>query len=261
MHTDAHGAPASVDIFGVRVATLPLDEIADEIVARAAPSLDGVPDYVCATSVHGLVESTRDEEFFRILERAWIVAPDGMPLVWMGRRLGARHMQRVYGPDLTKAVCAASAGTGIRHFFYGGAPGVPEELAHRLSVEFPGLEIAGTYSPPFRRLTPEELSAVADRINQSRADIVWVGLSTPKQERWIAQVRELLTVRVLISVGAAFDFHTGRVKQAPRWMQARGLEWLFRLTREPRRLWRRYAYNNTRFVYLALRQLLRGSRS
>jgi N-acetylglucosaminyldiphosphoundecaprenol N-acetyl-beta-D-mannosaminyltransferase len=164
-------------------------------------------------------------------------------------------MARVYGPDLMRHVCELSAGTGARHFMYGGAPGVPEELGRRLAEAFPGLDVVGAHSPPFRALSQTETSNIARLINASNADIVWVGLSTPKQERWIESVREQLHVKVMLSVGAAFDFHTGRVRQAPGWMQSRGLEWLYRLAQEPRRLWRRYAYNNPIFLGLAFLQI------
>jgi N-acetylglucosaminyldiphosphoundecaprenol N-acetyl-beta-D-mannosaminyltransferase len=204
-----------------------------------------------------LIEATEDPQFKRILLGADIVAPDGMPLVWLGKVRGRRTMERVYGPDLMKFVCGASVRLGLRHYFYGGAAGVAQELALRLANWYPGLIVAGTYSPPFRSLTTSELEAVAARIDASEADLLWVGLSTPKQERWIAAVRPLLRrVKVVLSVGAAFDFHTGRKSQAPLWMRSSGLEWLFRLSQEPRRLWRRYAYNNPRFVWLVTLETL-----
>lgn len=246
----------SVTVLGVPVVAEDPDRIVEAIISRAKAGGSDGPQYVCPTSVHGIVEADRSPDFARVLGDAWIVTPDGMPLVWMGRLAGAAGMERVYGPDLMKAVCAASVGTGLRHFFYGGAPGVPEHLAARMAEAFPGLAVGGAYSPPFRELTAEELEAVARRINDSGAEIVWVGLSTPKQELWMARVRHLLSAPVLVSVGAAFDFHTGRVRQAPMWMRRRGLEWLFRLSQEPRRLWRRYVFGNSRFAYLALREFL-----
>src|SRR5439155_17262675 len=148
-------------------------------------------------------------------------------------------------------VCRLSAGLPVRHYLYGGAPGVALDLSRRLQAEHPGLDIAGIYCPRFRPLSSSELCEVAERINASGAHIVWVGLSTPKQERWIRAVKGLLRARVLLSVGAAFDFHAGRIRQAPSWMQQAGLEWFFRLLQEPRRLWRRYAFNNPLFVILA----------
>jgi N-acetylglucosaminyldiphosphoundecaprenol N-acetyl-beta-D-mannosaminyltransferase len=215
------------------------------------------PHYVCVTGVHGVMESQRDEALRGIHNAAGMVTPDGMPLVWLSRLMGFRHVERVYGPDLMLAVCQRSAEQGYRQFFYGGGPGVAEKLVYRLQSTFPGLQVAGFYSPPFRALSPEEDEAVVDRINAARADIVWVGISTPKQERWMADHVGRLKPPVLIGVGAAFDFHAGLKKQAPRWMQNSGLEWLFRLSQEPRRLWRRYLINNPRFLWLVILQALR----
>jgi N-acetylglucosaminyldiphosphoundecaprenol N-acetyl-beta-D-mannosaminyltransferase len=243
-------------VLGVQVSTLSLQESADQMLEWAHDESSSLPRIVCATSVHGIIEAREDPAFKAILNRAALVTPDGVPLVWVGRLSGCSTMERVYGPSLTRRVCELSAGRGTRHYFYGGAPGVAEELACRLATESPGLRVAGTYSPPFRELTPAELGEVAARINAARADIVWVGLSTPKQERWADSVRGLLEARVVATVGAAFDFHAGRLRQAPAWMQQHGLEWLFRLSQEPRRLWRRYAHNNPRFAVLAVRQLL-----
>jgi N-acetylglucosaminyldiphosphoundecaprenol N-acetyl-beta-D-mannosaminyltransferase len=215
--------------------------------------------YVCVTGVHGVMESQRDPALRRIHNGAGLVTPDGMPLVWLARRAGFPHVARVYGPDLMLACCEASVSRGYRHFFYGGAPGVSERLAERLQARFPGLQVAGSYSPPFRTEVSLEDRGVLDRLNAAGADILWVGLSTPKQELWMHQHRPHLTAPVLIGVGAAFDFHAGFKRQAPRWMQRSGLEWLFRLTQEPRRLWRRYSRNNTRFlIELGRRRLRRG---
>ena len=214
------------------------------------------PHYVCVTGVHGVMESQRDEVLRRIHNQAGLVTPDGMPLVWLSRIRGFRHVDRVYGPDLMLALCERSVVRGYRHFFYGGAEGVPEQLADSLRRRFPGLQVAGTYSPPFRPLTPEEDAEIVQMINEADADIVWVGLSTPKQECWMAAHVGGLMAPVLIGVGAAFDFHTGRKPQAPRWMQRAGLEWLFRLLTEPRRLWKRYLINNPVFVMLAIAQLM-----
>jgi N-acetylglucosaminyldiphosphoundecaprenol N-acetyl-beta-D-mannosaminyltransferase len=214
------------------------------------------PHYVCVTGVHGVMESQRDGELRRIHNRAGLVTPDGMPLVWLSRLQGFHHVERVYGPDLMLALCERLAAKGYRHFFYGGAEGVPEQLASVLQKRFPGLQVAGTFSPPFRSLTADEDDRIVQMINAAAPDIVWVGLSTPKQERWMAGHRERLTAPVLIGVGAAFDFLTGRKPQAPRWMQRAGLEWLFRLLTEPRRLWRRYLINNPLFVALVVLQAL-----
>ena len=153
-----------------------------------------------------------------------------------------------------RAVCAAATAEGLRSFFYGGAPGVADQLAVRLQHDFPGLRCVGTWSPPFRPLTPEEEEEVAERINRSGADLVWVGLSTPKQERWMATLRDRLEAPALLGVGAAFDMHAGLLRQAPPWVQRHGLEWAFRLAVEPRRLWRRYLRNNPAFVWYVLKR-------
>lgn len=201
---------------------------------------DGAREYVCVTGVHGVMESQRDPELLRIHNESGMTTPDGMPLVWCGRYAGVSGMERVYGPDLLLRVCADSVESGWSHYFYGGGAQVADELAAALSERFPGLVVTGTHTPPFRELTEDEIVALAKMINEAGPDIVWVGLSTPKQERWMARVRPLLTASVLVGVGAAFDIHAGRVPQAPRWMQRSGLEWSYRLAVEPRRLWRRY---------------------
>jgi N-acetylglucosaminyldiphosphoundecaprenol N-acetyl-beta-D-mannosaminyltransferase len=239
------GGAKRVNVLGVGVSAVSmqqaLDTIADWVEARE-------PHYVCVSGVHGVMESHRDESLRRIHNAAGLVTPDGMPLAWLGRALGGTHVQRVYGPDLMLACCRDFAARGYRHFFYGGAPGVPERLAARLRERIPSLRVAGCYSPPFRALTAEEDDSLVRRINQSAADVVWVGLSTPKQERWMHAHVARLNAPALIGVGAAFDFHAGMKRQAPRWMQRSGLEWLFRLATEPRRLWRRYLRNNPEFV-------------
>ena len=212
------------------------------------------PHYICITGVHGVMESQRDEALRRIHNDAGLVTPDGMPLVWLHHLAGNRLVDRVYGPDLMLAVCAHGVTRGYRHFFYGGQEGVAELLSRRLTARFPGLEIAGVYCPAFRNLTEQEEQDLAMAVERSRADVIWVGLGTPKQERWMASHVGRLTAPVLIGVGAAFDFHAGLKRQAPRWMRRSGLEWSFRLVSEPRRLWRRYLMNNPRFVWRVLLQ-------
>jgi N-acetylglucosaminyldiphosphoundecaprenol N-acetyl-beta-D-mannosaminyltransferase len=176
-----------------------------------------------------------------------------MPLVWCCRRVGL-PTERVYGPDLMLAVLEQGVQAGWRSYFYGGLPGVADQLAARMSERFPGLVVAGTHSPPFGPLSPEEDDEIVARINAAEPDLVWVGLSTPKQERWMAAHVGRLQAPVLLGVGAAFDFHAGRVRQAPSWVQRSGMEWAYRLSREPRRLWRRYLRNNPAFVARILRQ-------
>jgi N-acetylglucosaminyldiphosphoundecaprenol N-acetyl-beta-D-mannosaminyltransferase len=178
-----------------------------------------------------------------------------MPMVWMGRLRGHRDMSRVYGPDLMLDVCAWSQKSGCRHFFFGGAPGVAEQLRGNLTARFPNLQVVGCYTPPFRPLNAEEAKQLQEMVRAAQPDILWVGLSTPKQERFMAEFLPRLDVTLMIGVGAAFDFHTGRVKQAPRWMQRTGLEWLYRMCQEPGRLAKRYLRNNPLFMLKVIGQL------
>jgi N-acetylglucosaminyldiphosphoundecaprenol N-acetyl-beta-D-mannosaminyltransferase len=235
-----------VDVLGVGVSAINMD-LALEEVTRWVEQRER--HYVCVTGVHGVMESQRDPELLRIHNESGLTTPDGMPMVWAGYQAGASWMSRVYGPDLMLAVLARAAERGWTSYLYGGNDGVPELLADRLTERFPGLKIVGMHSPPFRPLTPEEEAAVVEEINTSGAELVWVGLSTPKQERWMATHRALLDASALFGVGAAFDFHAGLVPQAPVWVQQRGLEWLYRLTKEPKRLWRRYFRNNPAYLW------------
>ena len=241
------------DVLGVGVSAI---DMAMAVAAIDSWIATGQRHYVCVTGVHGIMESRGDEALRNIHNQAGLVTPDGMPLVWLGRWHGHRQMERVYGPDLLLSVCAHSVAKGHRHFFFGGADGVAVELSERLRARFPGLVVAGTYTPPFRRMTDTEDEELARQIEAARPDICWVGLSTPKQERWMAAHVDRLNVPVMIGVGAAFDFHSGRKRQAPRMLQRAGLEWAYRLASEPRRLWRRYLSNNPRFVWHVLRQEL-----
>jgi N-acetylglucosaminyldiphosphoundecaprenol N-acetyl-beta-D-mannosaminyltransferase len=242
---------SSFPVLGVRIEAL---QIAD-VVAQMEEWIrnrDGSHS-IAATSMHGIVEAQRDPTFKETLNSTDLVVPDGMPLVWLGRRAGCRLPRRVYGPDLILAFCEQTAGRGYRHFFYGGEPGVPERLAESLKRRFPPMEVCGTFSPPFRSLNEGEDREIGNMISRAAPDVLWVGLGTPKQERWMRGHRDRLNVPVFVSVGAAFDFLSGRRSQAPSWMREYGLEWLFRLVQEPRRLWRRYLVDGLRFVaYLAL---------
>ena len=212
--------------------------------------------YIAVTGMHGVTEAQHDAALKEVLNSADLVVPDGMPLVWLGRWRGYALRRRVYGPELMLEFCRATASKGYRHFFYGGAPGVAGELAGRLRRQFPSLQVVGTYSPPFRPVTPEEDAQVAHMICEARPDVLWVGLSTPKQERWMSEHRDRLDAPVMVGAGAAFDLNTGRVKQAPRWMREHGLEWFWRLLAEPRRLWRRYLIGGAEFVWLVALELL-----
>jgi N-acetylglucosaminyldiphosphoundecaprenol N-acetyl-beta-D-mannosaminyltransferase len=234
-----------VNVLGVGVSVLNLQTA---LAAIAAAVRDRRKGYVCVTGVHGVMEAQGDAAFRDILNHAFLCTPDGMPMVWAGKLAGQSEMRRVYGPDLMLDVCAWSESSGAKHFFYGGAEGVAEQLAQKLKEKFPKLNVAGTFTPPFRALNADEQKKLADQVSAARPDIFWVGLSTPKQERFMVEFLPKLDATLMIGVGAAFDFHSGRVKQAPRWMQRCGLEWFHRLCSEPRRLWRRYFRNNPLFV-------------
>jgi N-acetylglucosaminyldiphosphoundecaprenol N-acetyl-beta-D-mannosaminyltransferase len=246
-------ATARPDILGVGVDPIDLTTAVERIGAWVDSGTGG---YVCAANAYTVITCRREERFRRVVSGATMVTPDGMPLVWLSRRQGFPSTGRVYGPDLLLAVCEKSVSRGWRHFFYGGGAGVADLLARRLAERFPGLAVAGTRSPPFRPLNVAERARDIERIRNSGANIVWVGLGTPKQERWMAEVVDELPAITLIGVGAAFDFHAGLKPQAPRWMQRSGLEWLFRLCTEPRRLWRRYLLGNLHFIGLLLLQSL-----
>ena len=200
--------------------------------------------YVCLTGVHGIMEAQRDDTLRAILNRSFLCAPDGMPTVWVGRLQG-----RVYGPYYMLEMCKMTARSGSRHFLYGGKAGVALRLKQQLELMVPTINIVGTYTPPFRPLTPPEEDRMIAMVNQARPDIVWIGLSTPKQERFMAQYADRLNASLLAGVGAAFDIHAGLLTDAPGWVKRCGLQWLDRLVKEPRRLWRRYLTNNPKFLW------------
>jgi N-acetylglucosaminyldiphosphoundecaprenol N-acetyl-beta-D-mannosaminyltransferase len=241
-----------VNVLGVGLSVLNLKTALTAVVEAVQQRRKG---YICITGVHGVIEAQDDEEFRRILNGAFLCTPDGMPMVWLGRWHGHQEMRRVYGPDFMLEVCAWSEGSGCRHFFYGGATGVAELLRERLTARFPALRVVGCYTPPFRPLTVAEIAELQNQVREARPDIMWVGLSTPKQERFMAEYLAQLDVTLMVGVGAAFDFHAGRVRQAPRWVQRSGLEWFYRMCSEPRRLAGRYLRNNPRFVWKILGQL------
>jgi N-acetylglucosaminyldiphosphoundecaprenol N-acetyl-beta-D-mannosaminyltransferase len=239
-----------VNILGVNVHAINMGQALDQIQAWIE-SHD--PHYVCVTPAHGVMDAQHDSELRNIFNHGGLVTPDGMSIVWLLKLSGQTHVSRVYGPDLTLALIERGLEYGWSHFFYGGAPETPELLAEKLKERFPEYIVAGTYSPPFRELTEEEEVEIANMINKASPDVLWVGISTPKQEHWMAKFIHKLDVPVLIGVGAAFDFLSGNKKQAPLWMQRHGLEWFFRLITEPRRLWKRYAQMPL-FVLLVLAQ-------
>ena len=241
-----------VNVLGVGISVLNLKTALAAIADAVRERRKG---YICVTGVHGVMEAQDDASFKKILNESFLCTPDGMPMVWAGKLNGQREMRRVYGPDLLLDVCAWSETSGAKHFFYGGADGVAELLAQKLKLKFPKLKIVGTFTPPFRALNADEENKLREQVAAARPDIFWVGLSTPKQEKFMAEFLPKLDATLMIGVGAAFDFHSGRVKQAPRWMQRSGLEWLYRLCSEPRRLAKRYFKNNPLFMLKFFGQL------
>jgi N-acetylglucosaminyldiphosphoundecaprenol N-acetyl-beta-D-mannosaminyltransferase len=239
-------------ILRTRVHATSYRQATDQVLGWAAA---GEPRYVCVATVNNLIEGCDDPGYNQTMEAADLVTPDGMPLVWGLRLLGVPDASRVYGPDLTLWVCEEAARRGVPVGFYGGTGDVLDDLAATLTGRFPGLRVAYRWSPPFRPLTAREEARVREELRRSGARVLFVGLGTPKQERWMADHRDL--PMVMVGVGAAFDFLSGRKRQAPRALQGLGLEWLYRLAQEPRRLWRRYLYRNPRFVALFAAQLLR----
>jgi N-acetylglucosaminyldiphosphoundecaprenol N-acetyl-beta-D-mannosaminyltransferase len=247
-------ATKTFSVLGVRVDALQIPEVVArmcEWIARRQAC-----HYIAVTGMHGVTEAQHDPNFKRVLADADLVVADGMPLVWIGRLRGKALRRRVYGPELMLTFCKDAAAARCRHFLYGGEPGVAEQLAQFLQKSCPRIAIVGTYSPPFLPATPEEDDAAIEMINRATPDVLWVGLSTPKQETWMHQHRNKLRVPVMVGVGAAFDFLSCRKKQAPAWMRENGLEWLFRLLQEPRRLWKRYLVNGSGFVFLVVLDLL-----
>jgi N-acetylglucosaminyldiphosphoundecaprenol N-acetyl-beta-D-mannosaminyltransferase len=230
-----------------------LDLIGESVARRekARVIFCNVSTVVACHDSHELQSAVRGAE---------VISPDGMPLVWVAKLKGEKAIERVAGPSFLPAAMEHGAARGWRHYFYGGSPETLDQLTQSLEAQFPGSQIAGAHSPPFRQLTSEEVDGDIARINEARPDLVWVGLGMPKQELWMARHQSRLEAPVLLGVGAAFDFSAGTMKRAPLWMQRFGLEWSHRLLQEPQRLWRRYIVGNTRFVYLVGRELLRDGR-
>ena len=251
------------DVVGVGVSEVDYEgivAICREWVAQRRARLVRAARYVCVTSVHGIVRARQDADLRRALNRAEIATPDGMPVVWALRSFGVARQKRVYGPTLMLRLCEDARANKHRIFLYGSTPRCLDRLCLKLKNRFDGIEIAGAYSPPFRPLTPEEDEAEIRMIRESGADIVFVGISTPKQEKWMYGRLEALPGVVMFGVGAAFDFHAGLVSQAPPWMQRNGLEWFYRLCMEPKRLWKRYLIETPRFLPLWAMQRLRLGR-
>jgi N-acetylglucosaminyldiphosphoundecaprenol N-acetyl-beta-D-mannosaminyltransferase len=246
-------AVEQVNVLGVGVHPVDLEKATLILEARMR---GGGKGYACLAGVHGIMEAQRDPDLKAIFAQALLVAPDGMPTVWIGRAQGFRGMQRVFGPDLMINIFGREEFRNCVHFLCGGEPGVAENLRDALLRRFPWVKIAGTYTPPFRTMTPEEEGGLATMVRSLQPDIIWVGLSTPKQERFMARYLPILDTKLMIGVGAAFLFHTGAIRDSPEWIKRAGLQWLHRLFQEPSRLWRRYLRNNPPFIFSILLQIL-----
>lgn len=243
---------ARANILGVAIDAV---NMATAVSAIDAAVASGQKGYVCVTGVHGVMEAERDERLRTTLNNSTLTTPDGMPTVWVGRWQGFRGMDRVYGPDLMLEICALSVARGYTHYLYGGKPGVAEELQSALESRFPGIHIVGTYCPPFRPLNQAEERDLIRRIAGLKPDLFWVGLSTPKQERFMSEFIHKLDTRLMLGVGAAFDIHAGLLNDSPAWVKRLGLQWLHRLYQEPGRLWKRYLVNNPEFILKICLQL------
>lgn len=240
------------NVLGVGISALSMSEAvgAADLLLQTAGS-----GYVCVTGVHGVMEAQGDSGFKQVLNASFLNLPDGMPTVWVGKWQGFRNMGRVYGPDFMLELCALSIKRGYKHFLYGGKPGVAEDLREKLLQRFPGLKVVGTYTPPFRPLNSDEEADLQAMLVREAPDVFWCGISTPKQEKFMARYFGNLPVRLMVGVGAAFDINSGRVPDAPRFMKQMGLQWVHRMMTEPRRLARRYLTNNPRFIWLTCQQL------
>jgi N-acetylglucosaminyldiphosphoundecaprenol N-acetyl-beta-D-mannosaminyltransferase len=242
-------------VLGVRVHAVQMSEALEQLRCWIDDG-DPITRYVAVTGMHGIAEARQEAQFRQVLNTADLVVPDGMPLVWLGRIHGFLLRDRVCGSELMDGFCRMT-GSAYRHFFFGGAPGVAERLAQALHEKY-GIAIAGTYTPPFRALTEAEERNLASMVDKALPDVFWVGLSTPKQEKWMYEHRYKLRVPVMLGVGAAFDMNSGNARRAPAWMQVNGLEWLFRLASEPRRLWKRYLITIPKAVGFVCMELLKS---
>jgi N-acetylglucosaminyldiphosphoundecaprenol N-acetyl-beta-D-mannosaminyltransferase len=243
----------TVDILGVRVNLETYDSAIRKVEEHISQGY--TTSFITLMSSNNLFIAQKDPFFKEIGNKTYLSLPDGTPLVWIARLRGAKKIRTcTRGADFMYNLFESTYKKGYKHFFYGGNEGIAEQLKTVFEIKFPGVKIVGTYCPPFRKLTDEEDSKVCEIINASGADIVWVGLSTPKQEYWMNAHKDKLNVSLMMGVGAAFDFHTGNAKEAPKWMQGRGLEWIFRLVTEPRRLWKRYLIGNSMLIYWLIKE-------
>jgi N-acetylglucosaminyldiphosphoundecaprenol N-acetyl-beta-D-mannosaminyltransferase len=239
------GQKSQTELLGLNIDAQTLDDAVQTLLEWAQ---DSYPRYVSTCTVYTLMMCQEDVQVMKAVSQADMVTADGMPLVWLQRLSGYAQAERVYGPDIMERLCKATANQPVRHYFWGGLPGVPEKIVDQLLRRFPDLQIAGLYSPPVRNLESTPDPEVIEHLNAAKADVIWVGLGSPKQDLWMSLYRPHLNASLLIGVGAAFDFIAGTKPQAPVWMQHSGLEWLFRFVHEPKRLWRRYIIYNALFL-------------
>lgn len=246
--------PRRANVLGVGVHAIKL-ESAVELMESAI--LSGRRGYVCVTNVHAVMEAQKNAGYKRVLNSSFLTLPDGRPTVWVGRSQGLKEMDQVGGPELMLRFCEISSRKRYTHFFYGGQPGVAEQLKDSLTRQFPRLRVIGTYTPPFRALNQEEELEVRDLLARLKPDVMWIGLGAPKQELFMAQYFGRMDTTLMVGVGAAFNIHAGRIIDAPGWIKRAGFAWLYRLAQEPRRLWKRYLKTNPRFLYEITLQMLR----
>jgi N-acetylglucosaminyldiphosphoundecaprenol N-acetyl-beta-D-mannosaminyltransferase len=244
---------ARANVLGVAVHAIDMRRALEAVDSAVA---EGRRGYICVTGVHAIMEAQKDPALKEILNKSLLTTPDGMPTVWVGKLRGFSQMRRVFGPEFMLRTCEMSVSRGYTHFLYGGEEGVANQLKKALEGRFPGLKIVGTYTPPFRPLKQEEEAGVRALFSELKPDICWVGLSTPKQERFMAEYLPKLDTKIMVGVGAAFDMHTGRIQDAPNWVKNAGLQWLHRLLQDPARLWRRYLVNNPKFVFKITLQIV-----
>lgn len=249
------------EVLGIQMYNKDLDTFLNHVLEVV--SEEGGRDNRCvsATGAHGIIHARKHASFKELLNSFYANLPDGMPGVWVGRAKGAKQMQRCYGPDLFAGLMETSATKNVRHFLCGGKKGVAEKLKNACATKFDNINIVGTYCPPFKKVAEYDYKEIAKRMNESGADIVWIGISTPKQEQFAQRLAEYTDAHFLITVGAAFDFHIGQLRQAPSWMQKAGLEWFFRLLVEPRRLFKRYLEIVPAFLFYGMKDVYRYKRS
>jgi len=258
------GCRPAANILGVDVDAIQMEGALAYIAAFLESGSKG---YVCVAGVHGVMEAQRHRELLDVYAQSEMTIPDGMPLVWIGRMQGHKKMRRVTGPDLMLEIFAAREFANVTHFLYGGRDGVADELRDRLLERYPQAKIVGTYTPPFHELSASQEEEIVARIGELKPDIVWVGISCPRQELFMARYLPMLETKLMFGVGAAFDFHTGRIRDCAEWIKGAGLQWLHRLLQDPRRLWRRYLRNNPAFLWqiglqmVGLRRLPQGLES